>query len=47
MRRRKIICTLGTAVDSEDMFRTLIRTGMDTARFNLSHGSHDEHLERL
>ena len=32
MRRTKIICTLGPAVDSEDMIRTLIRTGMDAAR---------------
>lgn len=47
MRRTKIICTLGPAVDSEDMIRTLIRTGMDAARFNFSHGSHGEHLERL
>ncbi|MCI8678927.1 MAG: pyruvate kinase [Lawsonibacter sp.] len=47
MRRTKIICTLGPAVDDVDMIRTLIRTGMDAARFNFSHGSHPEHLERL
>ena len=47
MRRTKIICTLGPAVDSEDMIRTLIRTGMDAARFNFSHGNHLEHLARL
>ena len=47
MRRTKIICTLGPAVDSEEMIRTLIRTGMDAARFNFSHGSHPEHLARL
>ena len=47
LRKTKIICTLGPAVDSEDMIRTLIRTGMDAARFNFSHGSHPEHLERL
>ena len=47
MRRTKIICTLGPAADSEDMIRTLIRTGMDAARFNFSHGSHPEHLARL
>ncbi len=47
MRRTKIICTLGPAVDDEEMIRTLIRTGMDAARFNFSHGSHPEHLERL
>ena len=47
MRKTKIICTLGPAVDSEDMIRTLIRSGMDAARFNFSHGSHPVHLERL
>ena len=47
MRKTKIIYTLGPAVDSEDMIRTLIRSGMDAARFNFSHGSHPEHLERL
>ena len=47
MRRTKIICTLGPAVDSEVMIRDLIRAGMDAARFNFSHGTHEEHLERL
>jgi len=47
MRKTKIICTLGPAVDSEEMIRALIRTGMDAARFNFSHGSHPEHLVRL
>ena len=47
MRKTKIICTLGPAVDNEDMIRSLIRTGMDAARFNFSHGNHSEHLVRL
>ena len=47
MRKTKIICTLGPSVHDEDMIRTLIRTGMDAARFNFSHGSHPEHLQRL
>ena len=47
MRRTKIICTLGPAVDSEDMIVALIKGGMNGARFNFSHGSHPEHLERL
>lgn len=47
LRKTKIICTLGPAVDNEDMIRKLIRTGMDAARFNFSHGSHEEHLGRL
>ena len=46
-RKTKIICTLGPAVDNEDMIRTLIRTGMDAARFNFSHGNYDEHRRRL
>ena len=47
LRKTKIICTLGPAVDSEEKVRTLIRGGMNAARFNFSHGSHPEHLERL
>ena len=47
LRKTKIICTLGPAVDSEEMVRALIRGGMNAARFNFSHGSHAEHLERL
>ena len=47
MRKTKIICTLGPAVDDAELVRTLIEGGMDAARFNFSHGSHPEHLERL
>ena len=47
MRKTKIICTLGPAVDNADMVRALIQGGMNAARFNFSHGSHPEHLERL
>ena len=47
MRRTKIICTLGPAVDSPDMIRALIRGGMNAARFNFSHGTHEEQLARL
>ncbi|WP_242964728.1 pyruvate kinase [Flavonifractor sp. An100] len=47
MRKTKVICTLGPAVDNEEMIRALIRTGMNAARFNFSHGSHPEHLARL
>nr|WP_325181734.1 pyruvate kinase [uncultured Oscillibacter sp.] len=46
-RKTKIICTLGPAVDSEEMIVALIKGGMNGARFNFSHGSHPEHLERL
>lgn len=47
MRKTKIICTLGPAVDNADMVRELIRGGMDAARFNFSHGDHEQHLARL
>ena len=47
MRKTKIICTLGPAVDSADMIRGLIRGGMNAARFNFSHGNHKDHLARL
>ena len=47
MRKTKIICTLGPAVDNVEMVRALVEGGMDAARFNFSHGSHAEHLERL
>lgn len=46
MRRAKIVCTLGPAVDSYDQLKTLIEAGMNVARFNMSHGSHPEHEER-
>ena len=47
LRKTKIICTLGPAVDSEEQICALIKGGMNAARFNFSHGSHPEHLERL
>jgi len=46
-RKTKIICTLGPAVDSEEKLRALIAGGMDAARFNFSHGSHDTHKAQL
>ena len=46
MRRAKIVCTLGPATDTYEQIEALVRAGMDVARFNLSHGSHEEHHER-
>ncbi|GAA0387603.1 pyruvate kinase [Streptomyces luteireticuli] len=46
MRRSKIVCTLGPAVDTFEKLKTLIEAGMNVARFNMSHGSHAEHEER-
>ena len=47
MRKTKIICTLGPSVDSEAMIQALIENGMDAARLNFSHGSHEEHKKRI
>ncbi len=47
MRRTKIICTLGPAVDGEDTLRALLDAGMDVARLNFSHGSHEGHARRI
>ena len=49
-RRAKIVCTIGPACSTEAMLRELMRTGMDVARLNFSHGTHEEHariIERL
>lgn len=47
MRRAKIVCTMGPAVDSPEKVRELIAAGMNMARLNLSHGSYEEHQMRL
>ena len=47
LKRTKIICTLGPAVDDDETIRRLIEEGMDVARLNFSHGSHAEHAERI
>ena len=46
-KRTKIVCTLGPSVDSESTLKGLINAGMDIARFNFSHGTHDEHRARM
>ena len=47
MRRAKIVCTLGPAVESIEKITELIDAGMNMARLNLSHGGHDEHQKRF
>ena len=47
MRMTKIICTLGPAVDDDNLLEQLILGGMDVARLNFSHGTHDEQKLRV
>ncbi|WP_412062396.1 pyruvate kinase [Rubrivirga sp. IMCC45206] len=46
-RRTKIVCTLGPAVSTQEGVRALIGAGMDVARLNFSHGSHDDHRRMI
>lgn len=47
MRRTKIVATIGPASASPDVIRQLIKAGMDVARLNFSHGSHDDHARQI
>lgn len=47
MRKTKIVCTLGPSTDDEKVLEQLIKEGMNVARCNFSHGSHEEHKERM
>src|SRR6202167_3461832 len=46
-RRAKIICTIGPARHSEPSMRDLLHLGMDVARLNFSHGSHEDHAQTV
>lgn len=47
MKKTKIICTLGPAVDEEDKLSRMLEAGMDCARLNFSHGTHSDHNIRI
>ncbi|MBR5931090.1 MAG: pyruvate kinase [Lachnospiraceae bacterium] len=47
MRKTKIICTIGPASESEEVLTAMCKAGMDTARLNFSHGTHEEHLQKI
>ena len=45
--RTKIICTVGPATEDDEVLRTLIKEGMNVARLNFSHGSHEYHRANI
>ena len=47
MRKTKIIGTVGPACDNDDVLRHLFAEGMDVCRLNFSHGTHEDHAERI
>ena len=47
MRKTKIICTLGPSTDKDGVLEKLVKEGMNVARFNFSHGLHDEQKGRI
>ena len=47
MRKTKIVCTIGPACETEERLRELMLAGMDVARFNFSHGTHEEQKAKL
>ena len=47
MRKTKIICTLGPACDDDELLKKMIKNGLDCARLNFSHGTHEEQKVRM
>ncbi len=47
LKKTKIICTIGPASDNRDILTQMMRAGMNGARFNFSHGTHEEHEKKM
>lgn len=47
MRKTKIVCTIGPSSENEKTFRELVLNGLNVARLNFSHGSHEEHKKKI
>ena len=47
MRKTKIICTIGPASENEEILTRMCRSGMNVARLNFSHGTHEEHQKKF
>ena len=47
MRKTKIVCTLGPASDTEEVIAAMADAGMNVARINFSHGTHEEHAKKI
>lgn len=47
MKKTKVVCTMGPRTDDKEILRSLMLGGMDVARFNFSHGTHEEQKERM
>lgn len=47
MKKTKIVCTMGPNTNDREMMRKLIQNGMNVARFNFSHGDHEEQKFRM
>lgn len=47
MRKTKLICTIGPASENEETLTQMVEAGMNVARLNFSHGSHEEHKKKI
>ena len=47
MKKTKIVCTMGPNTDNREIMTALVKNGMDVARFNFSHGTHEEQKARM